>query len=71
MKFQVMFKTPDAVEYGLKSSGAPEDGMGNLDKDDEDVQACMKLASKFVRYGEYVTIEFDTSTQTATVLTAK
>jgi hypothetical protein len=71
MKFRVTFKTPNAVEYGLLSSGAPEDGMGHLDREDEDVRACFALAKKFVQYDEYVTIEFDTSTQTATVLTAK
>jgi len=71
MKFRVMFKTPDAVEYGLQSSGAPDDGMGHLDRDDEDVQACFALAKKFVQYDEYVTIEFDTETQTATVVPTK
>jgi hypothetical protein len=71
MKFQVMFKTPNAVEYGLRRSGAPDDGMGNLDRDDEEVQACFALAKKFVKHGELVTIEFDTETQTATVVAVK
>jgi hypothetical protein len=67
MKFQVIFKTPDAVEYGLKYSGAPEDGMGNLDLQDEEVQTCISLTKKFIAYGETITIEFDTETQTATI----
>lgn len=68
MKFKVTFKTPDAVEYGLLDSGAPTDGMGNLDREDDEVQECFALSRKFVQYGEYVTIEFDTQTQTATVV---
>jgi hypothetical protein len=56
MKFRVTFKTPDAVDDAID-----EYGMGFK----EEIQAA---AHKFVTYGEYVTIEFDTKTKTAIVV---
>ena len=60
MKFRVTFKTPDAVQYALEELPA-----------DADWESAQKVIDKFVEYNEYVRIEFDTKTQTATVLTAK
>lgn len=59
MKFNVLFKTPDAVEYSTDHLSL-----------EEKVEA-METARKFVQYGEYITIEFDTETKTATVLPAR
>lgn len=57
MKFQVTFKTPDAVQYALDELPAGADW-----------ESAQKVLDKFVRYNEYVRIEFDTETNTATVL---
>lgn len=57
MKFQVTFKTPDAVQYALDELPA-----------DADWESAQKVLDKFVEYNEYVRIEFDTETNTATVL---
>lgn len=56
MKFHITFKTPDAVDYAVDEHGQ------------EFKEEIKETAQKFVRYGELVTIEFDTETQTATVL---
>ncbi len=59
MKFRVTFKTPDAVDYAVDEYG--------LEHKDE----IKETARKFVTYGEYITVEFDTETQTATVVPAR
>lgn len=56
MKFTVLFKTPDAVDYSIDHLSY-----------EEKVEA-KEAAEKFIEYGEYVRIEFDTETKTATVL---
>jgi hypothetical protein len=56
MKLHITFKTPDAVDYAVDEHGQ------------EFKEEIKKTTNKFVRYGELVTIEFDTETQTATVL---
>lgn len=60
MKFKVTFKTPDAVQYALEELPAGSD-----------FESAQKVLDKFVEYNEYVRIEFDTETQTATVVTTK
>lgn len=60
MKLRVTFKTPDALEYALKDAA---EGTS-----EEDIIAMEHLTSRFVQYGEYVTIKFDTESGTATVL---
>ena len=65
MKFILTFKTPnatDAIDDEL-------DADHNDGEEREALKASMKyLAHKFVQYDEYVRIQFDTETQTATVL---
>ena len=56
MKFQLTFKTPDVL-----------DQLHEVIDDDEQIEAD-QLAKKFLRYGEYITIEFDSEIQSATVL---
>jgi hypothetical protein len=71
MKFRVVFKTPDAVEDALRSD-LPEPA----DEDDEEAVYCLQetideaidFAARWVRYGESVTVEFDTEANTATVV---
>lgn len=55
MKFTVTFKTPDATHYAMEN--IPEDQQ-------DEAEALLK---KFVKYDEYVNIEFDTEAGTATV----
>lgn len=66
MKFTVLFKTPDAIEYALKDlfRGIPSDS----DEHYELLHKAKDTSEKFVSHGEYVNIEFDTETQTATVV---
>ncbi len=58
MKFTATFKTPNAIEFATEFMS-----FAQLDE-------AKATAEKFVRNGEYVTIEFDTETQTAKVLPA-
>ncbi len=74
MKFRITFKTPDAVSDAIESHGF------GYDKSDSEEQAdakydfadkMKKVAEKFVSYGECVTVEFDTDTQTCEVVSKK
>lgn len=57
MKFQVTFKTPDAVSEALS------------DLDDQTIIDRLEdFASQWVKYGEYVTLEFDSVKGTCRVL---
>lgn len=58
MKFKVTFKTPDAVHFALADLEGPE------------LEEASDLADEYIESGEYVTIEFDTEKQTATVMKA-
>jgi len=63
MKFQVTFKTPDAVRDTLKREAE------HLDASDPDVEdKLFRFASRWVTWGEQITVEFDTDKETATVL---
>lgn len=56
MKFTLSFKTPDVIDQALE------------DIDEEDQREDIKrVADKFLQYGEYLRVEFDTEAQTATV----
>ena len=55
MKFQVMFKTPDVLDY-------------ILEENTDSAEQIQEIADKFIEYGEYITIEFDTDKQSATVV---
>ena len=55
MIITITFKTPDAVEYALGEF--PEDV----------TEEAKKKLEKWIRYGEFVTIEFDLEKMTATV----
>ena len=61
MKFSITFKTPDAVEEAIYDHTY----------DDNKQEEMRALTDKFVRYGELITVEFDTETGTATVVPVK
>jgi uncharacterized protein YerC len=56
MKVRVTFKTP----------GVLDDVVSN--QSEEAIDEALEFVKKYVKYEEYVTIEFDTEAKTATVL---
>jgi hypothetical protein len=78
MKFRVTFKSPDAVYDAIHEavqSTIPE-GVKFIESDlndelDDKRQELKDFAKKWVRYDEYVTVEFDTDAKTCTVMEAK
>jgi hypothetical protein len=76
MKFKIQFKTlsgvSDCVNTSVRESlpgGLTEDGAAVLAEErHNEVDAVLE---KWLRYSEYITIEFDTDTKTATVCEAK
>lgn len=56
MKFILSFKTPDVIDQALE----------NIDEEDQR-EGIKCVADKFLQHGEYLSVEFDTETQTATV----
>lgn len=84
MKFELTFKTPnvtDAIHYQLPSGNClMHSDQFNHDCDDcynlyfhanDELEASRELAAKFVEYDEYIKVEFDTVTGTATVIPTK
>lgn len=82
MKFRATFKTPDAVEEPAAEAAAaearrqfrtfdpPESAVTFEEVREDLLSECDGFAKRFVRYGELVTIEFDTVAETATVIPA-
>lgn len=64
MKVQLAMKSPDAVDIMVQEC------LDNVDrdKDHEDFISLQEMIKRFVEYGEYVTLEFDTETGTVKVL---
>ena len=58
-KYKATFKAQDALDYALEYT------------EGEEREKARDLMRKFVRWGEYVTIEFDTDNHAATVLEVK
>lgn len=76
MKFRVQMKDPDGAYESISS--AVEESM--WDVQDEDERGALKevrrgkltkAASKWLRYGEYLSVEIDTEAGTCTVLPAQ
>ncbi len=64
MKFRVNFKTPDAMRYAITDAC----GKFPIEMREAALDSLNFTASKYVRYNECITVEFDTETQTATVV---
>ena len=62
-KIRVMFKTPDVVDMAIQE--AIGSGTDELTEMREQIEEAL---SKFVRWGEQITVEFDTEVGTATVI---
>jgi hypothetical protein len=56
MKFELTFKTPDVIDQATHDL-----------TDDRDEAEVVAFAKKFVKYGEYIIVDFDTDAGTATV----
>lgn len=59
MKIQMTFKSPDVVYNSLRDAG--------IDPNEPPIEV-EDLLETFIKYDEYVTIEFDTEQGTATVV---
>ncbi len=67
MTFQVTFKTPDAVLDAVSEAVSREYPDLPDEEWTEKRDEILRVTDRFTRYGEYVTIEFDTEAGTATV----
>jgi len=67
MRIKITFKTPDAVDYVLNSRVCME----NPEKSVELMEEAMNTINQFVKYGEVISVEFDTETNTARVIPIK
>jgi hypothetical protein len=66
MKLRVTFKCPDAVDCAIKDA---VDALDLTSDDAMDVSEDIRgKVTPWIKYGEYVTIEFDTDANTATVV---
>jgi len=63
MVIRVVFKTPDVVDMAIQE--AIGSGTDELTEMREQIEEAL---SKFVRWGEQITVEFDTEVGTATVI---
>lgn len=58
MLFKLTMKTPDALQYAIEEAS-----------DDPELRIQMEdLASEWMTYGEYITVEFDTDKKTCVVV---
>lgn len=72
MKIRIQFKTPDALEDAIKRTCEDEIGGSSNDEDLDDqynalVEKTMKLASRWFRYNELLTVVIDTEKETCIV----
>ena len=71
MKIRINFTDPDGVSYALDEAAEESqlnEGEGTKEEHKEALKGMLK---KWVRYGEYCEVEFDTETGTATVIPAQ
>lgn len=73
MKFSITFKDPDGVYDSIREQA--EESMRSLDLSSDEfyevrekrAERMLEFASRWLEYSEYVTVEFDTEANTATV----
>ncbi|NBQ67323.1 MAG: hypothetical protein EBU46_00215 [Nitrosomonadaceae bacterium] len=72
LTFQVTFKAPNAVDLAIDDKLALLKRQGYTDEQLEAVSLKLEtVGSRFTRYGELITVEFDAALDTATVLRVK
>lgn len=77
MKFQATIKDPDMLDDAIRE--AVDSELEPMKLDDEEREALTEIrcqrakdaCEKFVEYGEYIVVEFDTDAGTATVVPRK
>jgi len=70
MKFQLTFKTPDAIYYKIQEMKRFEQIDVGVDKDlegDDEIKI-KKFLEQWIEHGENITIEFDMEANTAKVV---
>ncbi len=72
MKFTITMKTPDALDNALDENFPPKgldeyESFDEIDERHSDRAKTRDFLERFFRYGEYLTIEFDTVAETAVV----
>lgn len=75
MKFTITFKDPDGVDECLTDAinadiDRDTEGLSDMEKQaifDIRYEAMKKKLAKFIRYGEYLVVDFDLDAGTATV----
>jgi hypothetical protein len=70
VKLRLVFKTPGVVEDAIEQEMSYQEAHSDDNVEGQDclrdlIESCV---SKFVRCGEYITVEIDTETGTATVI---
>lgn len=74
MKFRVTVKSPDGVYESIREAAEESVEPLGLDKEEAEYlcekrqESLSEFAAKWVKYGEYITVEFDTEAGTATVV---
>ncbi len=68
MKFTLNFKTPDVLEHAMENLRDYMDESMDEDDKDELIEEAKNFASRWIEWGEGISVEFDTEAQTATVL---
>lgn len=76
MKFRILLKDPDGFCDGFGNAAIESFPALNADLSDDEFGAVISareekfksFAKRWVEYGEYITIEFDTEANTATVV---
>jgi putative exporter of polyketide antibiotics len=67
MKFNVTFKTPEALHEAIIN----ETKFVSEEKKNDVVSLMTEEASRWIEYGEYLTVQIDTDKKTCTVLENK
>lgn len=75
MKIQVTFKDPDTAHDAVEDEFKPPyevQGLTDLDEIKQVIEVrkekAHEVVNSFMKYGEYITIEFDAEARTATVV---
>lgn len=72
MKFTVTMKNPDALDYAMDDVKEILEEDDTLDEDDkrDKLEEAREFTREYMKWGEYIRVEFDTEAKTATVLRA-
>lgn len=74
MKFTVTIKDPDVFEEAIRDAVVDDVNQLSLSEDEKEALVDIRVAKteelirKWVEYGEYIRVEFDTEAKTATVV---